>query len=164
MENQGSIATGLELYDCIYALECIIYRRVQIFLEKFGIKKDGYQYLAYIGSHGGCRVSDLMDYMDAERATVHRRLNMLGKLGLLKKKHSLEDPRAFVLHLTHPGRLLIVQIENSIRQWDEDVRGQMGEEEYNHFCSAVRRIVRLSAAGTDFGFPTPMHKGIHDIL
>lgn len=158
-ENWKGSFDGGGIYQDIYTLEYFLQERVRGYLDPIGIDGTGYQYLAYIGSHAGCRVTDLIGVMQSDRAAVHRKLNILGGRGMLVKKTGGVDGRSFTLHLTSAGKAVVGGVEDLIARWNSDMRTGLGEDDYRALCGAIEKLCVLCA--TRQGRPAAQHEGLH---
>lgn len=156
-ENNQSI------YNDLFRLEYYLQRRVDGYLASHGLDETGYQFLAYIGAHGGCKVGDVEEAVHLDRAAVNRKLRSLGERGFVMKRGSRSDRRIILLYLTPAGRAVTAAVREILDGWDREMRLQLGEEDCEFLSRIVDRLAEATRREQAASAPEPAHDGLHNV-
>lgn len=148
------------IYSSLFVIEHYLQIRIRKYLDPLGLDSTGYQFLAFISSHGGCRVHDLVETLRTERAFAHRKLNMLGLRGYIQKKPCKTDCRSFTLFATSAGQAIVSEVESILEQWEEEMRSLLGEEDFSSLQRVIDKLAS-SSANDSFDYPVAIHEGLH---
>ncbi len=117
-------------YSAFYTLTLELHARIWAYIEPLGVSQTAFSYLLYIDTHPGCKISELVDAVHADKAAVTRSLSGLGRLGYVDRQTGKLESRAFVLYLTSAGKAIVDGVAQLLRRWEEDVRKVLGKAEY----------------------------------
>src|SRR5262249_13435126 len=67
--------------------------------------------LIAVSEHEGCTSTYVIEHTGMDRSTTSELVGRMARMGLLQKRRSRQDARAFVLRLTEEGRRLLTDAE-----------------------------------------------------
>ncbi|WP_159448992.1 MarR family winged helix-turn-helix transcriptional regulator [Provencibacterium massiliense] len=151
------------IYYELFQLEYYLQRRVDEYLFSHGLDEAGYQFLAYIGAHGGCRVGDVEAAVQMDRAAVNRKLRALGERGFVMKRGSRSDRRIILLYLTPAGRAVTSAVREILKEWDDEMHRQLGEQDCEALSQIIERLAEATRHEQAQPAPQPTHDGLHHV-
>lgn len=120
----------MSFFSLFNRLQQDLNQRIWNFLRPLGINRVCFSYLMYINAHMPCRISELVETLHMDKASVTRSLSTLGKLGFIDKQTDKEHPRSIVLILTPAGQTVMQTVESIRQEWEEELRGCMHPDDY----------------------------------
>lgn len=151
------------IYNELFRLEYYLQRRVDEYLASHGLDEAGYQFLAYIGAHGGCRVGDVEAAVELDRAAVNRKLRALGERGFVMKRGAKSDRRIILLYLTPAGRAVTGAVREILDAWDHEMRLQLGERDCEALSQIISKLAEATRREQTQSVPRPAHDGLHHV-
>ena len=124
-------------YSAFYSLTLELHARIWSYLEPLGVSQTAFTHLLYIDSHPGCKISELVDAVHADKAAVTRSLSGLGRLGYVDRQTGKLESRAFVLYLTPAGKAIVEGVAELLRRWETDLETVLGEETYGRILGEL---------------------------
>ena len=126
----STLTTERGFYSAFYALTLELHARIWSYIEPLGVSQTAFSYLLYIDSHPGCKISELVDAVHADKAAVTRSLSGLGRLGYVDRQTGKLESRAYILYLTPAGKAIVEGVAELLRRWEAEMEKALGEEAY----------------------------------
>src|SRR5262245_3959567 len=98
--------------------------------------------LIAVATHDGCNLTVVIEHTGIDRSTTTELVRRLVSKGLLQKRRSRQDARAFVLNLTNSGRLLLAAADPVARNLDAVLLQALPRAQREPFMKALRAVVR----------------------
>lgn len=105
--------------------------------------------LSTVAQNEGLSQTDLVDVTGIDRSTLADIIRRLLKKGLLQRKRTKEDARAYAVRLTEEGRRLLKAAEPMARRVDNRILSALSASRADKFMDDLHTIVR--ALGSDGG-------------
>ena len=119
----------------------LIYRRHAKYLnnkmESVNLTFGLYPFLIEIYKHDGVSQEDLAKILYLNESTVTRNLEKLEKKGFVKKT---PEKRKKIITITDEGREVAKKVMDYDEKWDEIIKKDLSEEEYNTFKKTLIKI------------------------
>lgn len=96
-----------------------------------------------IYNYPGSTARKIKSFLHVDEGYMSRTIDKLTKLGLLKRKQSDNDKRAFILSLTKKGEQEFLKLNQLAEVEVELMIAHLSSEEINEFVLNVRRIQEL---------------------
>ena len=98
--------------------------------------------LTAVAASEGCNLTTVMERTGIDRSTTTELVQRLVRKGLLQKRRSRQDTRAFVLKLTDEARLLLAAADPVARNLDAALLQALPLAQREPFMKALRAVVR----------------------
>ena len=116
----------------------------------FGLSIPEWRLVAVIAEWDGTTQAAICARTGMDKVTVSRAAIALGKRGLIARRTSASDRRAFELGLTDAGLALYAQVAPKALELERQIFGGLGAGEATRFLATLRRIdAILGGAATD---------------
>ena len=96
--------------------------------------------LININSNDGTPATKIAPHIGLETRSLTRMLKTMAEKGLIFKKPDLVDKRSVRIYLTEEGKRIKAISVNTIREFNEQVREVVSEEDLNGFFSVFEKI------------------------
>jgi DNA-binding MarR family transcriptional regulator len=93
-----------------------------------------------IAANPGLNQTRLADGMGVDRSTIVTVIDKLESRGLVERRGSTRDPRAYCLHVTRSGRLAIRRMETLVRRHEEEVASGLTAAERETLMRLLARL------------------------
>jgi DNA-binding MarR family transcriptional regulator len=97
--------------------------------------------LTTVAQHEGLSQTDICERTGIDRSTLADIVRRLKKKGLLERRRTKEDARAYAVKLTDEGRHVIRAVEPLARKVDEQVLAALPTKDRAVFIAALQSIV-----------------------
>jgi len=97
--------------------------------------------LGAVAHNEGASQTDIVEITGIDRSTVANIVRRLQRKGLLQRRRTREDARAYAVKLTDQGRRLLRSAEPLAKAVDERVLDALPTKQREHFIDALSRIV-----------------------
>jgi MarR family transcriptional regulator, temperature-dependent positive regulator of motility len=97
--------------------------------------------LTAVGHNEGANQTGLVEATGIDRSTLSEMVKRLVKTGLLQRRRTKEDTRAYAVKLTDQGRRLLRSVDPHAMAVDERVLGALPGKSRERFVDALSRIV-----------------------
>ncbi|MBR4447778.1 MarR family winged helix-turn-helix transcriptional regulator [Methanobrevibacter sp.] len=119
----------------------IIYREHAKYINEI-VKEDGLSYglhplLVIIYKNEGISQEQLASEIHLNESTITRNLKKLEDKGFIER---IKDKRKKIIKLTPKGEKTALKIMNYDEKWDEKIKNNITNEEYDNFLKTLRRI------------------------
>jgi DNA-binding MarR family transcriptional regulator len=108
------------------------------------------QYLETIYSLGIPTITGIAEALGFSKASVTAGVNKLVAMGYVIKKRSQEDRRVVHVHLTENALPLIAAKQETLRMYEEFIRGALSEQEFAHFTTILEKLVDVFEHNAEF--------------
>lgn len=113
----------------------------RVLLEELGITTAQLGALYYVSKHPGCKATDLAKELGSTKPAITGLLGRLSRDGLIERRESPEDQRAYELHLTSRAQDLIGRADPLRRKLATHLSKGFAAEE----IAIVSRFLRTAA-------------------
>lgn len=123
-----------------------------IFQSKMGdsdLTPRQYAVLLTVASNEGLSQTQLVDKTGIDRSTLADVVRRMLKKGLLQRRRTREDARAYAVRLTDEGWRLLRLVEPIAREVDNTIISTLSSEERQQFLTLLGTIVRELGQMTD---------------
>ncbi len=117
-----------------------------LYRERYGMLRTEWRVLFHLGRYGEMTARDVCDRAHLHKTKVSRAVAALTAKRLLTRMELAADRRREVLSLTRSGRAAFEDLYSTARRFDEDLTGDIGEED----AATLRKILR-HLAGIESG-------------
>ena len=100
-----------------------------------------YAVLVTVSNHEGLSQTGLVDRTGIDRSTLADIVRRMLKKGLLQRRRTREDARAYAVKLTEEGRRLLKQTEPVYRRVDDRILNALGPKQREQFLDDLAVIV-----------------------
>jgi DNA-binding MarR family transcriptional regulator len=97
--------------------------------------------LMAVAKGGGLSQTDIVERTAIDRSTVADLVRRLQKKGLVKRRRTKEDARAYAINLTHEGARIASTAEAMMRRVDERILDALPSKDRGKFLEDLRTIV-----------------------
>ena len=97
--------------------------------------------LGAVAHNEGASQTDIVETTGIDRSTIAEMVKRLIKRGLLHRRRTKEDARAYAVKLTDQGRRLLRSVEPLAKAVDERVLDALPTKQREQFVDALSRIV-----------------------
>jgi len=115
-------------------------------MSEGGLTPRQFAILFTVGQNEGLSQTNLVERTGIDRSTLADIIRRLLKKGLLQRRRTKEDARAYVVRLTASGQSAIKKAEPAARKTDERLLSVLSATERNNFLKALQRIVTVDQA------------------
>ncbi|MDB5854040.1 MAG: MarR family transcriptional regulator [Herminiimonas sp.] len=112
-------------------------------LAQWDITPPRFSALVIIGNNPGLKLTDLANVLAVARSGAVILADTLEARGLIERRDSATDRRAWGLHLTRAGRSLLEKTTHAVREQDERVSATLTAEERATLLGLLRKVARL---------------------
>lgn len=123
-----------------FKLRYLIKGKLQNKLKNYDISLDQWIILSLIYQKEGSNQKNLAKVSHKDRAAITRILNILEKKGLVKRKHSYQDKREFLIYLTNKGNDLYIETSAIISQNVQKIKYYFNESELEQFKFLLHKL------------------------
>jgi DNA-binding MarR family transcriptional regulator len=99
--------------------------------------------LITIGQNEGLSQTDIVDSTGIDRSTVADMIRRMQRKGLIQRRRTREDARAYAVKLTNAGRRVLRTAEPMTRRIDERVLNALPTDQREQFIGALQTIVTI---------------------
>jgi DNA-binding MarR family transcriptional regulator len=103
--------------------------------------------LVIIGNNPGLKLTELANVLAVARSGAVILADTLEARGLVERRDSATDRRAWGLHLTRAGRALLEKTTLAVREQDERVGAPLTAAERETLLRLLRKVARLDRQG-----------------
>jgi DNA-binding MarR family transcriptional regulator len=128
----------------LHLLHRVHQRATELFQEKMaGINLTARQYVVLVtaAQKDGASQQDIIDATGIDRSTVSQIMQTMIRKGLLKRKRTKEDARAYAITLTEHGRDVLKASETIVSGVDEALIGALPTNRAKTFIDNLRSII-----------------------
>jgi MarR family transcriptional regulator, temperature-dependent positive regulator of motility len=128
----------------LHLLHRVHQRATELFQEKMaGINLTARQYVVLVtaAQHDGASQQDIIDATGIDRSTVSQIMQTMLRKGLLKRKRTREDARAYAITVTEHGRDVLKASETIVTGVDEALIGALPATRAKTFIENLRSII-----------------------
>ncbi len=115
-------------------------RRYKQRLEPLGLEPQHAALLRYIASGDGLSQQALADILGLARSRMVVLIDELEQRGLVERRRSAADRRAYALHLTAKGRRLLQQVMELSRHYEEELCKPLSPAERAQLVTLLQRL------------------------
>jgi DNA-binding MarR family transcriptional regulator len=112
-------------------------------LAQWDITPPRFSALVIIGNNPGLKLTDLANVLAVARSGAVILADTLEARGLVERRDSATDRRAWGLHLTRAGRALLEKTTRAVREQDERVSATLTAVERDTLLRLLRKVARL---------------------
>lgn len=112
-----------------------------------------YAILLTVAQHEGLSQTSLVEKTGIDRSTLADIIRRLLKKGLIQRRRTKEDARAYAVRLTESGTRILKQVEPLARRVDDRILAALPGQQRERFVQDLNTIVR--ALGTLEAPPAP---------
>ena len=113
--------------------------------DSFSLTPRQYIVLAALAEHGGVSQTDIVARSGIDRSTLADIMRRLLKQGLLQRRRSKKDSRAYVVTLTDDGRSAFTQAHARARLVDQQLIGLIPPGSRGELVRALQTMIRRPA-------------------
>jgi DNA-binding MarR family transcriptional regulator len=128
----------------LHLLHRVHQRATELFQERMaGINLTARQYVVLVtaSQHDGASQQDIIDATGIDRSTVSQIMQTMIRKGLLKRKRTREDARAYAITVTEHGRDVLKASETIVSGVDEALIGALPATRAKTFIENLRSII-----------------------
>jgi DNA-binding MarR family transcriptional regulator len=128
----------------LHLLHRVHQRATELFQEKMaGINLTARQYVVLVtaAQKDGASQQDIIDATGIDRSTVSQIMQTMIRKGLVKRKRTKEDARAYAITLTEHGRDVLKTSESIVTSVDEALLGALPSTRAKTFIDNLRSII-----------------------
>ena len=128
----------------LHLLHRVHQRATELFQEKMaGINLTARQYVVLVtaAQNDGASQQDIIDATGIDRSTVSQIMQTMIRKGLVKRKRTKEDARAYAITLTEHGRDVLKTSESIVTGVDEALMGALPSTRAKTFIDNLRSII-----------------------
>ena len=128
----------------LHLLHRVHQRVTELFQEKMaGINLTARQYVVLVtaAENDGASQQDIIDATGIDRSTVSQIMQTMIRKGLVKRKRTKEDARAYAITLTEHGRDVLKTSESIVTGVDEALMGALPSTRAKTFIDNLRSII-----------------------
>jgi DNA-binding MarR family transcriptional regulator len=128
----------------LHLLHRVHQRATELFQEKMaGINLTARQYvvLVTVGQKDGVSQQDIIDHTGIDRSTVSQIMQTMIRKGLLKRRRTKEDARAYAITVTEQGRDVLKASEEIVEGVDEALIAALPATRAKTFIDNLRSII-----------------------
>lgn len=114
-----------------------------------------YAVLLTVSQNEGLSQTDLVERTGVDRSTLADIVRRLIKKGLLHRRRTKEDARAYAVRLTEEGWRVLRSVEPMVKRADERILASLSPEQRDQFLTGLQSLVDQLALGA----PTPPSQG-----
>ncbi len=92
---------------------------LSLFLDKYSLGNGQFQILNEIAWHDGISQEGIASIRNTDKSAIAKSVKGLIEKGYIYKERNLEDKRAYCLHCTEKGRLMIPKIQKIVESVDQ---------------------------------------------
>jgi DNA-binding MarR family transcriptional regulator len=115
-------------------------------LAQWDITPPRFSALVIVGNNPGLKLTDLANVLVVARSGAVILADTLEARGLVERRASATDRRAWGLHLTRSGRALLEQVTLAVREHDDRVGATLSADERDTLLGLLRKLARLGPA------------------
>jgi DNA-binding MarR family transcriptional regulator len=116
-------------------------------LAQWDITPPRFSALVIIGNNPGLKLTELANVLAVARSGAVILADTLEARGLIERRDSATDRRAWGLHLTRSGRALLEKTTDAVREQDERVGAPLTAAERETLLRLLRKVARLDEPG-----------------
>ena len=128
----------------LHLLHRVHQRATELFQEKMaGINLTARQYVVLVtaAQHDGASQQDIIDATGIDRSTISQIMQTMLRKGLIKRKRTKEDARAYAITVTEHGRDILKASETIVTGVDEALIGALPATRAKTFIENLRSII-----------------------
>ncbi|MFM7010627.1 MAG: MarR family winged helix-turn-helix transcriptional regulator [Betaproteobacteria bacterium] len=97
--------------------------------------------LRFIASHPGCSQTDVVDNTGIDRSTLADILRRVLKRGLIERKRTKEDMRAYTINLSVPGERVLAAAEKTAKMTERGVMSKIAAPKQAALTAALTDLI-----------------------
>ena len=101
--------------------------------------------LATVGDNEGLSQTGIVNHTNVDRSTIADIVKRLQRKGLLQRRRTKEDARAYAVRLTKVGRRVLRRTEPLFRRVDAQVLGALSASQREPFIEALAGLTEINA-------------------
>jgi DNA-binding MarR family transcriptional regulator len=117
-----------------------IVRYLNFKLEKYNITIEQWVIILTLSKEDNIKQKQLAEKTDKDQPTVARILDILERKKFIKRHQSLDDRRAFCVHLTENGKEIKAQVEDFMEKAFETILFDISEENIEVYKQVLLKI------------------------
>ncbi|MCY1150995.1 MAG: MarR family transcriptional regulator [Sphaerochaetaceae bacterium] len=113
---------------------------LSLFLDKYSLGNGQFQILNEIAWHDGISQEGIASIRKTDKSAIAKSIKGLIDKGYIFKERNLEDKRAYCLHCTEKGRLMIPKIQNIVESVDKILLKDFSKEDASQIRSLCLKL------------------------
>lgn len=120
-------------------------------LDHFGLTRQQTAFLISLLKQPSASIQELADLTGVDRNTLSAMLSRLVKKGLVERKRSKADARAYEMKVTQTGIALLEKMEEGVRKVQRQILEPLTPAEREAFLKAAQKLAGLEGKARDNG-------------
>lgn len=128
------------LNSLVYKANIVLKNKLQTALKSFDITSEQWVTLNRLNEKDGYNQKELSIESYKEQAAITRALDILENKGLIERKKSPNDRRAFLVFITIKGKELLAETLPNAKQYRDMLDSVLSKEETETLKSLIRKL------------------------
>lgn len=125
----------------IYKARYLTKNRLQRKLKDYDISTEQWSILSMIYLKEGCNQKELAESLLKDRAALTRILDILEKKDLVKREHSPNDRREFLVYITENGRTVYNEALKVVAKNSQEINDIFSEDELEQLKKLLKKLI-----------------------
>ncbi|RRJ82519.1 MarR family winged helix-turn-helix transcriptional regulator [Aestuariirhabdus litorea] len=135
----------------VYQLLNLAQHQLKLYIDKTMLKTAGVTgaqvaALLFLEKNDGCQQKELAAGLQLDTSAITGMVERLCRKSMIEKRRSLEDRRAFSLHLSDSGRKALEQVKPVIRTNNQLFEERFGAEAVDQFCEILHYLTTIKTS------------------